>query len=63
MKMLIMEKKPVSVVADRFGVNRSTIWRWHQRWLALNQDRQFTNDNRLSRPVGPKYAYEPKNQQ
>ena len=57
MKMLIMEKKPVSVVADRFGVNRSTIWRWHQRWLALNQDCQFTNDNRPSRPVGNTFRW------
>ena len=31
-KMLVVEKKPVGVVADRFGVNRSTIWRWHQKW-------------------------------
>ena len=27
MKMLVIEKKPVGVVANRFGVNRSTIWR------------------------------------
>jgi transposase len=33
MKMLVIEKKPVEVVADRFGVHRSTIWRWHQKWL------------------------------
>ena len=24
-KMLVMEKKPVGVIADRFGVHRSTI--------------------------------------
>ena len=52
MKMLVIEKKPVSVVADRFGVNRSTIWRWHQKWLTQNQYHQFVNDNRPSREVG-----------
>ena len=30
-KMLVVEKKPVGVVADRFGVHRSTIWRWYQK--------------------------------
>ena len=29
-KMLVIEKKPVGIVADRFGVHRSTIWRWYQ---------------------------------
>ena len=32
MKMLFMERKPVFVVANRFGVNRSTIWRWARKW-------------------------------
>lgn len=49
MKMLIIEKKPVGVVADRFGVNRSTIWRWRQKWLALN------NHIELENPVRRKY--------
>ena len=31
-KMLVVAKKPVGLIADRFGVNRSTIWRWHQKW-------------------------------
>ena len=26
MKMLVIEKKPVEVVADRFGVNRSSLF-------------------------------------
>ena len=42
-KMLVVEKKPVGVVAGRFGVNRSTIWRWHQKWKKLNSHIQFTN--------------------
>ena len=38
-KMLVIEKKLAEIVADRFGVNRSTIWRWRQKWLAQNQDK------------------------
>lgn len=57
MKMLVLEKKPVGVVADRFGVNRSTIWRWHQKWLLLNQNHQFTNDNRPSREIGSVFRW------
>ena len=33
MKMLVIENKPVEVVADRFGVYRSTTWGWYQKPL------------------------------
>lgn len=33
MKLLFLENYPVQVVADRFGVDRSTIWRWKKKWL------------------------------
>lgn len=49
MKMLVIEKKPVGVVANRFGVNRSTIWRWHQKWLMQNSHIELEN------PVRRKY--------
>ncbi|MBQ2695154.1 transposase family protein [Candidatus Saccharibacteria bacterium] len=49
MKMLVIEKKPVGVVADRFGVNRTTIWRWYQKWLVQN------NHIELENPVRRKY--------
>lgn len=42
-KMLVMEKKPVGVVADRFGVHRSTIWRWYQKWKKINNHIELTN--------------------
>ena len=42
MKMLVIEKKPVGVVANRFGVNRSTIWRWHQKWQAQNTNKSLS---------------------
>ena len=35
MKLLIVEKLPLLVVANRCGVHRSTIWRWKQKWLEL----------------------------
>ena len=52
MKMLVIEKKPVGVVADRFGVNRSTIWRWYQKWLVQNEYRLSPNYNRPNRTPG-----------
>ncbi len=57
MKMLIMDKKPVGVVADRFGVNRSTIWRWRQKWIIQNQDKQLKNYNRPSRVPGKVFRW------
>ena len=57
-KMLVVEKKPVGVVADRFGVHRSTVWRWHQKWKKLNSHIQFTNAvRRQCLGVSP-YKYE-----
>ena len=58
MKMLIMEKKPVSVVADRFGVNRSTVWRWHQKWLMQNGDKELINHYRPSRKPGERFRWD-----
>ena len=52
LKSLLLEGLPLSVVADRTGVHRSTIWRWRRKWDKLNDNRQFTNDNRPSRTVG-----------
>ena len=57
-KMLVVEKKPVGVVADRFGVNRSTIWRWHQKWKNINSHIQFTNAVRRQYLGVSPYKYE-----
>ena len=57
MKMLVIEKKPVGVIADRFGVNRSTIWRWHQKWKIQNQDKQLENYNRPTRTTGETFRW------
>jgi transposase-like protein len=45
MKMLVIEKKPVTIVANRFGVNRSTIWRWYQRWKQQNNYIECSRSN------------------
>ena len=57
-KMLVVEKKPVGVVADRFGVHRSTVWRWHQKWKKLNSHIQFTNAVRRQYLGVSPYKYE-----
>jgi transposase InsO family protein len=51
-RLLLLEKLPLAVIADRTGVHRSTIWRWKRKWQQLNEHRQLTNDNRPGRPVG-----------
>ena len=58
MKMLVIEKKPVGIVADRFGVNRSTIWRWHQKWLAQNSHIELENPSRRKYLGVSAYKYE-----
>lgn len=52
MKLFILERLPLQVVANRCGVHRSTIWRWKQKWLELNEHQQLTNSNRPSRKTG-----------
>lgn len=49
MQLLVREQLPLVVVANKCGVHRSTVWRWKKKWDALNQNVQFTNDNRPSR--------------
>lgn len=55
LKLLLLEQLPLQVVANRCGVNRSTIWRWKRKWDKLNEHRQLTNDNRPSRKVGKEH--------
>ena len=52
---LVLEQLPVAVAARKSGIHRSTLWRWHQQWLELNQNVQLTNDNRPGRAVGSKF--------
>ena len=57
-KMLVIEKKPVGVVADRFGVHRSTIWRWYKKWKNINSHIQLTNAARRQYLGISPYKYE-----
>jgi hypothetical protein len=52
LRLLLLERLPLSIVADRSGVHRTTIWRWLCKWRKLNEFRQLTNDNRPGRMVG-----------
>lgn len=56
LQLLIREQLPLQVVANRCGIHRSTVWRWKQKWLALNKHVQLTNHNRPGRTVGGKSA-------
>lgn len=52
MQLLVREELPLSVVANKCGVHRSTIWRWKRKWDTLNEHVQLTNDNRPHRETG-----------
>jgi len=52
LKLLINEGRPLQVVANRCGVHRSTIYRWKQKWLQLNEHQQLENFNRPTRSPG-----------
>jgi transposase InsO family protein len=52
LRLLLMERMPLGVVANHCGVHRTTIWRWLHKWKQINAFRQLTNDNRPMRPVG-----------
>ncbi len=45
------------VAARRSGIHRTTLWRWKQRWLALNQNAQLVNVNRPARKPGKKFRW------
>lgn len=49
LKLLLVKQLPLSVVANKCGVHRSTVWRWKRKWDALNQSVQMDNPNRPNR--------------
>lgn len=57
MQLLMRERLPLVVVANRCGVNRSTIWRWKQKWLHLNHNVELANKYRPSRSLGTKFRF------
>lgn len=48
-RLLVEQRLPMAVAARKSGVHRSTLWRWYQKWLELNEHVQLTNDNRPTR--------------
>lgn len=52
MRLLIADGLPSAVVANKCGVCRSTIWRWRQKWLRLNNTVELTNYGRPHRETG-----------
>ena len=48
-RLVVEDHLPISVAARRSGIHRTTLWRWKQRWLEVNEHIQLTNDNRPSR--------------
>ncbi|HUY85234.1 MAG TPA: DDE-type integrase/transposase/recombinase [Candidatus Dormibacteraeota bacterium] len=48
-RLLVEQQLPVAVAARKSGINRSTLWRWKQRWLEVNQNVQLENYSRPSR--------------
>src|SRR3990167_11503895 len=57
LQLLIQEKLPLQVVANRCGVHRSTIYRWKIKWLKLNEHVQLENFNRPGRVLGKQFRF------
>lgn len=49
LRLLLVDRLPLQVVANKCGVHRSTLWRWKQKWDILNQHIEKTNHNRPAR--------------
>lgn len=57
MQLLVKEGLPSQVVANKCGVNRSTIYRWKRKWLKLNQNVELSNRYRPHRTPGTQFRF------
>lgn len=57
MQMLIREQKSVQVVANKFGVHRTTIWRWYKKWQDQNQHVLLHNNIRHKDAATSKFRF------
>jgi len=57
LKLLIEQCLPAQLVANKCGVHRSTIYRWKQKWLKLNENVQLINYDRPTRQPGTKFRF------
>jgi transposase InsO family protein len=55
LKLVFYEQLPVSIVARKCGVHRTTVWRWTQKWRDLNKQVSLTNSNRVNRQLGSRF--------
>lgn len=56
-RLVVEQKLPLDVAARKSGIHRTTLWRWKQKWLALNQHVQLENDNRPNRTPGTLFRF------
>ncbi len=54
-RLVVEQQLPVAVAARKSGINRTTLWRWKQRWLEVNENVQLENNNRPNRKPGSKF--------
>ena len=58
LKLLMIERLPLQVVANKCGVHRTTIWRWRRKWDEVNPHAELKNYGRPSRAMGRKFRLE-----
>ena len=54
-RLLVLDKLPLTVAARKSGIHRTTLWRWKRQWDKLNEHVQLTNDNRPNRVAGSRF--------
>lgn len=37
LRLLLVDRLPLVVVAHKCGIHRTTLWRWKRKWELLNQ--------------------------
>lgn len=58
MRMLILEKKSVQTVANKYSIHRTTVWRWYKKWQAQNQHIELKNSVRHKNAPTSIFRYE-----
>lgn len=56
-KEVVLGHKKISIVARRYGVNRSTIYRWKNKWVLQNEHVELRNYNRPSIKPGKSFRW------
>ena len=57
LKLLIEQKLPAQLVANKCGVHRSTVYRWRLKCQDINQNVQLENFNRPTRVLGSQFRF------